>query len=378
MPKPKFRKGVIRGFDFTDAPDPTDDLRKVQLIKGTGPRVKKGQTIAVRYLGQAFDGDKPFDENFGDTGTGEPTTFSIGTGAVIKGWDKGLDGMPVGLPRGPGDPAGARLRRRGQPRQRHPEGRHAGLHDRHPRRGLASGVDPLRDGRIGGMTAGKSERLLNLLIMLLVQRHYVAKDRIREILYPDSTPDAFEKMFERDKDELRSLGVPIEVGQMDAFFDDEPGYRIRPDEFALPDISLTADEAAVIGLATKVWQHARLAEATTEAVRKLTALGVDVDLTALDIVEPRLSADEPSFDVFWEATQERTPVVFDYVRSGDTEVRTRHLQPWGVARYSGRWYVVGFDTDRRAERIFRLSRVQGTARQGRASRAPTRSRPAPT
>jgi len=98
----------------------------------------------------------------------------------------------------------------------------------------------------------------------------------------------------------------------------------------------------------------------------LTALGVDVDLTALDIVEPRLSADEPSFDVFWEATQERTPVVFDYVRSGDTEVRTRHLQPWGVARYSGRWYVVGFDTDRQAERIFRLSRVQGRARtQGR-------------
>ncbi len=96
MPKPKFRDGVIKGFDFTDAPDPTDDLRKVQLIKGTGPRVKKGQTIAVRYLGQAFDGDKPFDENFGDDGTGQPTTFSIGTGAVIKGWDKGLDGMPVG------------------------------------------------------------------------------------------------------------------------------------------------------------------------------------------------------------------------------------------------------------------------------------------
>jgi proteasome accessory factor B len=130
---------------------------------------------------------------------------------------------------------------------------------------------------------------------------------------------------------------------------------------------LTADEAAVVGLATKVWQHARLAEATTEAVRKLAALGIDVDMTALDIVEPRLSADEPSFDVFWEATQERTPVVFDYVRSGETEVRTRHLQPWGVARYSGRWYVVGFDTDRQAERIFRLSRVQGKAvKQGRS------------
>src|ERR687889_1128872 len=109
-------------------------------------------------------------------------------------------------------------------------------------------------------TSRKSERLLNLLIMLLVQRHYVPKERIREILYPDSSPEAFEKMFERDKDELRSLGVPIEVGQMDAFFDDEPGYRIRADQFALPEISLESDEAQVVALATRVWDHARLAE----------------------------------------------------------------------------------------------------------------------
>src|SRR4051794_10493835 len=119
--------------------------------------------------------------------------------------------------------------------------------------------------------SSKTERLLNLLIMLLVQRHYVPKDRIRAILYADASDEAFEKMFERDKDELRSLGVPIEVGQMDAFFDDEPGYRIRADEFALPDISLEPDEAAVVALATKVWENARLAEATMDAVGKLTA-----------------------------------------------------------------------------------------------------------
>jgi proteasome accessory factor B len=213
------------------------------------------------------------------------------------------------------------------------------------------------------MTVRKSERLLNLLIMLLVQRHYVAKDRIRSILYPDSSTEGFEKMFERDKEELRSLGVPIEVGNMDAYFDDEPGYRIRPDEFGLPDITLEADEAAVIGLATRVWEHARLAEATTEAVRKLTALGVQLDVSALDIAEARLTADEPAFDVFWEATQERTPVEFEYRRSGQTEVVTRHLQPWGVVRYSGRWYAVGLDTDRGEERVFRLSRVQGEARR---------------
>jgi peptidylprolyl isomerase len=96
MPKAKFRDGVIRSFDFDGTPKPTDDLRKVQLIQGTGPRVKKGQTVAVRYLGQAFDGDKPFDENFGDTGTGQPTTFTLAKGSVIDGWVEGLDGVPVG------------------------------------------------------------------------------------------------------------------------------------------------------------------------------------------------------------------------------------------------------------------------------------------
>ncbi len=209
-------------------------------------------------------------------------------------------------------------------------------------------------------SSSKSERLLNLLIMLLVQRRYVAKDRIRELLYPDSTSEAFEKMFERDKEELRSLGVPIEVGQIDAYFDDEPGYRIPADRLALPDISLTADELAVVGLATKVWQHAKLARATTDAVRKLTALGADLDVSALDIVEPRLNADEPSFDIFFEATQERQVVTFGYRRPGQTETTARHLRPWGVTRYSGRWYVVGFDIDREAERVFRLSRVEGT------------------
>ena len=66
--------------------------------------------------------------------------------------------------------------------------------------------------------------------------------------------------------------------------------------------------------------------------------------------------------MFWEAVEERTPVEFRYRRSGEAKATVRHLQPWGVVRYSGRWYVVGYDTDRGAERVFRLSRVESTAR----------------
>ena len=213
------------------------------------------------------------------------------------------------------------------------------------------------------MTAQKTERLLNLLIMLLVSTRFVPKTRIREILYADAGDEAFDKMFERDKEELRSLGVPVEVGQIDAYFDDEPGYRVPPDQFALPVIDLAADEAAVVGLATRVWDHQRLASATTEAVRKLSAAGAEIDLSALDIAQPRLQADEPTFDVFFEAVLDRSVVEFDYQRSGGAEPARRRLQPWGVTRYSGRWYVVGFDLDRDDERLFRLSRVQGEARK---------------
>ncbi|MCA1983766.1 helix-turn-helix transcriptional regulator [Nocardioides nematodiphilus] len=212
------------------------------------------------------------------------------------------------------------------------------------------------------MAAAKTERLMNLLIMLLVQRGYVGRDRIRELLYKDSSDEAFERMFERDKEELRSLGVPIETGSYDPLFEDEGGYRISPDAFALPAIELTADEAAVVGLATKVWEHARLADATTEAVRKLTAAGAEIDVAALDLVSPRLAAEEPSFDVFLEAVNHRIPVRFDYRTSGSPDAVARHLQPWGVVRFSGRWYVVGHDLDKDDQRVFRLSRVVGSAR----------------
>lgn len=209
------------------------------------------------------------------------------------------------------------------------------------------------------MAVPKSERLMKLLIMLLVQRRPLSKQRIRDHLYADSGLDAFEKMFERDKEELRGLGVPIETAALDPYFDDEVGYRIPPGEFALPEISLTAEEAAVVGLATRAWQNASMTEATSSAVRKLTAAGAEVDVSALEIAGPRTSADEPSFATCWEALCARQAVEFDYVRVGETDVRRRHLQPWGVLRYRGRWYVVGFDVDRQAERLFRLSRVRG-------------------
>lgn len=207
----------------------------------------------------------------------------------------------------------------------------------------------------------KSERLLNLLILLLVQRRFVSKARVRALIddYRDASDEAFERMFERDKGELRALGVPLETGQVDGFFDDEPGYRIPADEFALPGIELTADEAAVLGLATRVWRHAGLAAHTSDALTKLTAAGVEIDRDRLDVLAPEITTEEPTFDALWQATLDRQRVSFEHQRSGATSPTKRTIEPWGLVSAQGRWYVVGRDLDRDAERMFRLSRIRG-------------------
>ena len=171
------------------------------------------------------------------------------------------------------------------------------------------------------MSARKSERLLNVVICLLVARTYVTKERIREVVegYAGQTDDAFEKMFERDKDELRDLGIPIEMGTIDKFFSDDVGYRIRRDVFELPEVHLEPDEAAVLGVAARVWQHASLSEATTSAVLKLKAAGIQTDQSALSAIEPHVGASEPAFDPLWSAVVAGSAVRFEHLRSGASE-----------------------------------------------------------
>ncbi|MET3963853.1 proteasome accessory factor B [Marmoricola sp. OAE513] len=215
------------------------------------------------------------------------------------------------------------------------------------------------------MTASKSERLMNLVIMLLVARTPVTKDRIREVIegYQSSSDEAFEKMFERDKAELRSLGIPLELASIDKYFDDELGYRIARDAFELPEIDLEPDELAVLGLAARVWEHAGLAATTSHALVKLKAAGYEVDRDALDVLQPSVTADDPAFDAILEFTVSRTPITFDYRRPRDQEPRTRRLEPWATVTSRDRWYVVGKDLDRGEPRMFRLSRIVGEVRR---------------
>lgn len=209
------------------------------------------------------------------------------------------------------------------------------------------------------MASRRTERLLNLVICLLSTRRYLTKEEIRRSVagYGDSQ-EAFERAFERDKEELRELGIPLEIGSDDPLFDDEAGYRIRRDAYALPPIELAADEMAVVGLAARFWQQASLADPSNRALLKLKAGGAAEAPDELVGIEPRLVRDEPGFAEVWEAVSHRQAVEFDY-RPRRGALARRHVEPWGMVAWHGRWYFAGFDRDRGAERVFRLGRVEG-------------------
>jgi len=217
----------------------------------------------------------------------------------------------------------------------------------------------------GDMSARRTERLLNLVICLLSTRRYLTKEEIRRSVagYGEGQ-EAFERAFERDKEELRELGIPLEIGSNNPLFDDDAGYRIRRDAYALPPIELAADEMAVIGLAARFWQQASLADSSSRALLKLKAGGAGDVRDELVGIEPRLVRSEPGFADLWDAVSRRQAVEFDYRPRRGPRAR-RHLEPWGIVAWRGRWYVAGHDRDREAERVFRLGRIEGAvARSG--------------
>lgn len=209
------------------------------------------------------------------------------------------------------------------------------------------------------MSKQKTERLLSLVVCLLSSRRYLTAGQIRAAVpgYPDSF-EAFKRMFERDKDELRELGIPLETGT-NAGSDDEVGYRISRQAYELPEIMLEPDEAAVLGLAAKVWHRAELAGAAAGGLLKLRAAGIDAEEANQPGIEPRLQTQEAAFGPLWRAVRDRRPVTFGYQAAGRTASQPRNLEPWGVMNRHGTWYVAGFDTDRGDERVFRLSRIDG-------------------
>jgi proteasome accessory factor B len=222
---------------------------------------------------------------------------------------------------------------------------------------------------VPGVSTARAERLVNLVLCLLSTRAYLSAERIRGIVpgYADAPSDeAFFRMFERDKAELRDLGIPLETGRNSAF-DSADGYRIARRDYELGEIDLEPDEAAAVALAVRLWDSPELTGAAHGALLKLRAAGVDVDDDAPAVVEPKVRTSEPAFGPLLAAVESGRAVTFSYRRPSSAELMVRTVEPWGVVSWRGRWYLVGQDRDRQAPRCFRLSRVVGDVKAiGRA------------
>ena len=205
---------------------------------------------------------------------------------------------------------------------------------------------------------------MSLVLCLLSTRQFITAERIRDtvegyqVADGASNPDeAFKRSFERDKAELRELGIPLETGR-NSVFDTEDGYRIARKDFELPPISFTADEAAAVGLAARLWSTASLASEARAALIKLRAAGIEIEEPESDALPP-LSGSEPALPPLVAAVSDRRVVQFRHHKRYSDNTDRRTVEPWGVLSWRGRWYVVGHDRDRGEVRSFRLDRIVG-------------------
>jgi proteasome accessory factor B len=195
------------------------------------------------------------------------------------------------------------------------------------------------------------ERLLNLTATLLDTRRPLTLEQLAERIeprYPDEQ-QARRRAFERDKETLRGLGIPIAVEPVEAL-GGELGYRIRPDDYYLPALDLTAEERAAVHVAVSA---VRLeGGAAREGLRKLGGAegGGVAPFAALEVT--------PGLADLFEAVAARRGLTFGY--RGDT----RELEPYGVVSRFGHWYVVGRDLDRNGPRAFRVDRIDGPITAG--------------
>jgi len=195
----------------------------------------------------------------------------------------------------------------------------------------------------------KLERLLNLTALLLDARRPLSAEQIqRQLDYPEDRV-AFRRAFERDKDELRTMGIPLRVEKVPGQIPEVDGYRIPREEYALRDPGLTTEELAALYLATSAVQVEGLP--ATAGLLKLGGLVTDRGHDIGVHVTP-LPAD-PNLARLFGAVSSRTPVRLRY---HDAE---RTIDPYRLEFQRGRWYLTGYDHLRDEERNYRLDRILG-------------------
>lgn len=206
----------------------------------------------------------------------------------------------------------------------------------------------------------KIERLINLTIALLATKRFLTKSEIfRTIDGYEGSAQTKERMFERDKDDLRTLGIEIEVGSFDPLFNDEAGYKIRNENYELDLGTITSDEISLLSLAAASWQGAALDGAAQKAILKLNSIGIHAQSLDLPGISPKLGNSHLDIATITSAIADKSYLNFSYL-SADLTNQLRTVIPFALASHRGFWYLACVDQDVEEVRIFRLDRIIGS------------------
>jgi proteasome accessory factor B len=177
--------------------------------------------------------------------------------------------------------------------------------------------------------------------------------------YSEKSLAAVTKSFERDKKDVRDLGIVIQTRSPADASNDNHGvrYLIDPATYVLPaDVEFSRGEIALLHVAARAWQHGSMNKEALRALNKLRSLGVEPD-SSLSGVRPRISGWNGAVNEFGEILSEAGIAEFDYLKPGDVTPVTRHAAPLALIDWNGLWYLLAWDLDRDAERTFLVSRV---------------------
>ena len=201
----------------------------------------------------------------------------------------------------------------------------------------------------------KAERLINLTMALLAAPRYMTKSEIfANVAGYEGDEEAKSRKFERDKDDLRALGITIEVGSNDPYFDDEQGYKISRDSYMLAMHNISKEDYSLISIAVSMWRNEFFSHNGQSAIRKIQALDFEV---GEPLLPKNLFADEVPhhfFDEIWHAISERKIVTFTY---HSTATKKRRVAPYALTLWHGFWYLTGMDLNANEIRTFKLLRM---------------------
>jgi len=210
-----------------------------------------------------------------------------------------------------------------------------------------------------------AERLFTLTCCLVAAQSYgVSKRQLLESVagYAENkTRDAQDRMFERDKDLLRIMGVRLEV--IDGEGSDDPEatrYRLAKDAFKWPkDFGLNSKHMQLLELAAKAWSHQSMSQVARSALTRMRAFGAAGDEETLQVVSPKLFAKDPNFTPIAEAIDAGVQISFEYQKP-DEQPKLRTLTPVKMRFIAKQWLLLGLENGELKNYLLRrmVSRVR--------------------